>query len=148
MVATTTISTAPEIVVVSNKEVVSNLNSVADIDGKTAVPTTTTTTTTTAPEITLKEEAVLKEEYEKLAEVISEGESVDSDVADFETPFSHQDEEHYSAVNDNTNSVNSNREMVEGSRYYLNINASLNLDDVAATTTADANADVFDNTKF
>ena len=48
--------------------------------------------------------AILKKEYEKSTEVISEEESVNSDVADFETPVSHQDEEYHSAVNENTDS--------------------------------------------
>ena len=67
-------------------------------------------------------------------------------VADFETPLFHQDEGPHSAVNDNINSVYSNGKMVEGSRYNLNVNASSNLDDVAAT--ANATADVFDNAKY
>ena len=77
----------------------------------------------------------MKEEYEQ---------SIDSDVVDFETPFSHQDEEYHSTVNNNTDSVNSNGEKAEENRYNSNVNTtaegnaagnvSSNLDDVAATT--------------
>ena len=49
-------------------------------------------------------EAILKEGHEK-STVVSEEESVDSYVADFETPLSHQDDEHHSAMNDNTDNV-------------------------------------------
>ena len=40
----------------------------------------------------------------------------DSDVAYVEKPFFQQDEEGHSVMNDNTNSVNGNVEMVEGSK--------------------------------
>ena len=62
--------------------------------------------------------------YVESCVAISGKESADSDVADFETPLFHQEEEHYFAVYDNTDSVNSNGEVVEGSRYNLNGNAS------------------------
>ena len=79
----------------------------------------------------------MKEKYEQ---------SVNFVVADFETPLSHQDKEHYSTMNDNTDSVNSNGDMVGGS--VVNTigtstleqkekhpkNVSSNLDDVTATT--------------
>ena len=62
---------------------------------------------------------------EKSTKVISKEESVDSDVADFKTPLSHQDKEHHSAVNNTTDSDHSNGEMVEGSRYNLNVDAAV-----------------------
>ena len=93
----------------------------------------------------------MKEEYENSTEVVSEEEFISSDVADFETPPSHQDKEHHSAVNNNTDSISSNGEKVEGSRYNLNVysaaegkepeNVSSNLDDVSATTTTDNDTD-------
>ena len=63
---------------------------------------------------------ILKDEYEKSTEVISEEESIDSDVAEFETSPSHQEEEHHSVVYDNTDVVNSNGEIVDN----FNVNAS------------------------
>ena len=48
---------------------------------------------------------------------------VNSVVANFETPLSHQ-EEYHSAVYDNTDGVNSNGEIVERSKYDVNFNAS------------------------
>ena len=51
--------------------------------------------------------------YEKSTEVISKKESVNSDVAEFETSLFHQEEEHHSAVYDNTDVVNSKGEIVD-----------------------------------
>ena len=62
--------------------------------------------------------------YIPIFKVISEGKSANSDVVDFESPLFHQEEEHHSAVYDNTDSDNSNGESVEGSRCDLNVNAS------------------------
>ena len=78
--------------------------------------------------------------------VISKEESANFDFADFKIQLSHHDEKHHFAVNNMTDSINSNGGMAEGSRYNLNVNASSNLDDVAAT--ANATADVFDNAKY
>ena len=89
----------------------------------------------------MKDDAVMKGDEDSREES-------DSDVADFETPRSHQDREYHSAVNDDTDSVSSNEEVVEGSRYDMGINntaerkehedGNSNLNTVAATATATA----------
>ena len=69
-------------------------------------------------------EALLKEGHDKLT-VVSKYESVDYNVANFETPLSHHHKQHHSALNITTTSVDSNGVLVEGSRYDLNVNTTV-----------------------